>query len=144
MEIQTIFLCKTITSADAFNNYDAKFAGLHSFFPIDGKYPFNIDLPFYMLLRREHRGHEDEFSLHFNLIDRDGKSIGEPTNFHVKGVFPEGHMFISVVGKIHFVFASEGDYRLDIIADQEANPFLFQYSIEIISKDARGRQTVVI
>ena len=131
MEVQTFMLCKSIAKVGVGNEYDANSVGLHSFYSLDGKYPLEFEMPYFMLLRREYRGDENRVSLRFNIIDGDGNSVGEPKNVKAYGVFPAGHMFMVLVGKMKLSFPGIGDYRLDIMADEETKPFLFQYNVEI-------------
>jgi hypothetical protein len=131
MEIQTFFLCKNITQLSAAGEYDAHLVGLHNFYSLDGKFPIEFDISFFMSIRRETRGPEQTISLRFNLINSDGFTIGEPRNIKVGSTFPAGFMFKNFHGTIHFSFPAPGDYRLDITADEEINPFTFQYNIEI-------------
>ena len=131
MEIQSFFLCKTITQVSKASEYDGHLIGLNSFYSLDGKFPLEFDFPYFMLLRRETRGPEQTISLRFNLINGDGLTVGEPRNIKADGIFPAGFMFMNLLGRIHFSFPGPGDYRLDITADEELNPFTFQYNIEI-------------
>jgi hypothetical protein len=131
MEIQSFFLCKTITQVSKNSEFDGHLIGLHSFYSLDGNFPLEFDFPYFMLLRRETRGPEQDISLRFNLINSDGITVGEPRNIKTDDKFPAGFMFLNLMGKIHFNFPGPGDYRLDITADEESAPFTFQYNIEI-------------
>lgn len=131
MEVQTFMLCKEIRKIGIGSEYDAKLIGLHSFYSLDGSFPLVFRLPYFMLLRRPERGDVKDISLKFNLIDMDGNAIGEPRNVKAFGKFPAGHMFMTLTGTINFAFPQIGDYRLDITADEEIIPFVFQYDIEV-------------
>ncbi|MBW8035956.1 MAG: hypothetical protein FVQ79_10070 [Planctomycetes bacterium] len=131
MEIQSFLLCRELRKVGSGNEYDANLICLHSFYSLDGRFPLEFSLPYYMLLRRKTREGDETFSLRFNLIDSDGNRVGEPKDVKAISTFPNGHMFMSLQGTIHFSFPEIGDYRLDITADEEKFPFIFQYNIEV-------------
>jgi len=119
------------------SNFDAKMIGLHSFYSHDDKFSLDFQLPYFMLLRRPARNAEEDVSLRFNLIDLDGNPIGEPRNVKALGKFPSGFMFMTLHGTIAFSFPRIGDYRLDITADEDTMPFLYQYDIEVTENPER-------
>ena len=131
MEIQSFLLCKELRKVGSGNEYAANLICLHSFFSLDGTYPLEFSMPYYMLLRRNNREGNNTVSLKFNLIDEDGNKVGEPRDIKAIGDFPDGHIFMSLHGTIKFSFPQIGDYRLDITADEETLPSLYQYNIEI-------------
>ena len=87
-----------------------------------------------MLLRRNHRNYDEQFSLRFDLVNEDGLPVGLPKEFRHEGVFPSGKRFYQFHGNIKFVIPEPGDYRLDITADEEGNPFVYAYNIEATEK----------
>jgi len=95
-------------------------------------------LPYFMLLRRDHRAYDEKFSLRFDLVDEDGLPAGEPAGFKHTAVFPTGARFFWFYGEIKFVFPAPGDYRLDITADEEGNPFVYAYNIEATEDGGNG------
>jgi hypothetical protein len=131
MEIQTFLLCKSVTKAGAGAQYDGQLLGLHSFHPLDGRFPLTFSVHYYLLLRREARGHDEPATLLFNLIDQDGRPAGAPANFSATTVFPAGHRFFNISGSIEISVPGPGDYRLDVTAADQPEPFTYQYGIEI-------------
>jgi len=91
-------------------------------------------MPYYVLLRREQRMSDTRFSIRFNLVNEDGKKIGQPYNFVAAGVFPNGFRFMSLEGTIEFEFPKIGDYRLDITSDENIFPTKYHYNIEVTEK----------
>lgn len=134
MEVQSLVLCKELQKVGGGNEYNGELICVHSFYSIDGQFPLEFRIPYYMLLRRDSRGDGEEVSLGFNLIDFDGKKIGTPNDFKAVGQFPAGHMFMSLSGTIAFSFPEIGDYILSIIADDGMMPTEYQYHIEITEK----------
>jgi hypothetical protein len=130
MEVQRFMLCLALRQTTQ-GGFDATRVAVHSFYSKDGQFPLQFHMPFYMLIRRPDRGAEKAVTLRFNLIDQDGNPTGDPRNIKAIGSFPTGHMFINLRGTIEFSFPGIGDYRLDITADEETIPFLYQYDIEI-------------
>lgn len=57
-------------------------------------------------------------------------------DFVEEGIFPNGHMFMSLHGNIEFSFPKAGDYRLDITADENKLPTIYHYNIEITNRPA--------
>jgi len=131
MEIQSLVLCKELRKGGEGNSYDSKMIGIHSFFAKDGNYPLRFSIPFYMLLRREQRYTDETITIRFNLIDADGRNAGLPDGLAAKGIFPDGHMFMTLTGTIEFEFPAIGDYRLDVTADEEKLPSIYHYNIEV-------------
>jgi hypothetical protein len=84
-----------------------------------------------MLLRRYSRIGNEPISLRFNLVNENGINCGKPNNIFVTGEFPDGSMYWTITGNIFFSFPNKGDYRLDIISDEEKLPFIYNYNIEI-------------
>jgi hypothetical protein len=131
MEIQSFLICETVQYNAVVMQYEARGLCLHNFFSKDGVFPLIAPLPFFMLLRRGTRGEAEQISLRFDLVDEDGKRVGEPSNLRVTGEFPKGAMFMHQHGRIHFSLPAPGDYRLDITADEEKLGSVFQYNIEV-------------
>lgn len=131
MEVQTFLLCNNLAKIGPGCVYDAKMIGMHSFFAKDERFPLDCELPYFMLVRRSDRGTDVEISFRFNLVDKDGRAVGEPNNVRAKSVFPSGHRFMVFAGKMKLVFPAIGDYRLDITADEGKIPATFQYDIEV-------------
>ena len=133
IEIQTFFLAATIVQAGTGSNYDGKLVGAHHFFPLDSNFPLTSHIPYFLLLRRASRSHDEEITLRFNLLDQDGRTIGLPKEFVGRGVFPKEHKFMTLSGKIEFLFPADGDYSLSIVADEEKLPSTYTYDIEVTS-----------
>jgi hypothetical protein len=131
MEIQTFMLCKSLDQIGAGNEFNAHLIGLHSFYALDGSFPLEFDMPYFMLLRRADRNGTMPVPLRFSLINPDGRAVGQPNNLRADGLFPAGHLFMTLTGSIHFKFDAAGDYRLDITSDEDVSPFTYQYNIEI-------------
>jgi hypothetical protein len=131
MEIQSFILCKQISKAGAGDMLDGQWLGTRNFYPLQGQsYPLKFPMPFFMLLRRENRDIDEQCSLRVDLVDVDGRPAGQPSNFKVHAVFPAGERFFQLWGDVAFEIPSQGDYRLDITADEEGRPFLYSYNIE--------------
>jgi hypothetical protein len=113
---------------------DGHWLGLHSFFPTGSGYPLEFTMPYFMLLRRDHRAYDEQFSLRFDLVNEDGLPVGEPRGFKHQAEFPTGKRFFQYSGSIKFIIPAPGDYRLDITADEEGNPFVYAYNIEATDK----------
>jgi hypothetical protein len=131
MEIQTFFLTKQIEQIGTGSNYNAQLIGAHNFFPLDGAFPLNFRMPYYLLLRRTTRESSEATTLRFKLTDMSGNSIGQPRDIKAEGIFPKGHKFLILTGTIEFLFPAPGDYSLKIIADEEKLPSVFSYDVEI-------------
>lgn len=130
MEIQTFYLAMEIQEK-APGNYTTMTSCISQFSPSNGQFPFQMRLPYLMLLRRASKGPQETITLKFNLINQDGQSVGKPTNAKATGNFPRGHKFLALSGHIFFSFPDPGDYRLDITADEETSANLYSYDIEI-------------
>jgi hypothetical protein len=131
MEIQSFILCKEVTSAGVGTMFDGHLLGITSLFPTGATgYPLHGNLHFFMLLRRDHRGYDENFSLRFDLVDADGRPAGQPAGFKHTAVFPAGARFFHYYGDVSFDIPAPGDYRLDITADEEGTPFVYAYNIE--------------
>jgi len=137
MEIQTFLLAQTIEKVERgiSTNYNAANIGLHNFYAKDGKYPIEFNFPYYMLLKRVICENEEVITLRFNLVDIDGRKTGKPNDVCAEGRFPKGHKFMTVSGKIKFLFPRPGDYRLDITADENKFEGIYSYNIEIGKKE---------
>ena len=134
MEVQTFFLCENLQKIGSGNVWDVKKVALNSFFSIDGTFPLQVVLQFYLLVRREQRKNDEIITFRFNLVDSDGKIKGTPKDIFVTGVFPDGHRFKHFYGEMSFSFPEKGDYRLDITADESKLMSIFSYGIEITDK----------
>jgi hypothetical protein len=130
MEIQSFVLCRGIDSSGPDGPVNGRWLGLHSFLPTGSGYPLVFTMPYFMLLRREHRAYDEGFSLRFDLVNEDGLPAGEPHGFRHQAVFPTGSRFYQFHGNINIVIPAPGDYRLDITADEEGIPFVYAYNIE--------------
>lgn len=131
MEIQTFLLLERVENIGPGNTCNGEGLGLHNFYPLDGVFPLRFKISYYMLLRRESRENDVPYTIVFRLVDQDGRAVGEPNNLTVKNVFPAGHRFASLHGPMGFVFPGKGDYRLDLVADEHKDGFIYQYAIEI-------------
>ncbi len=131
MEIQTFLLAMKVTQV-ARNRYDVEQAALHCLeFPPESSFPVEFTLPALMLLRRGIGSAEAPFSLLFNLVDEDGRSVGRPNRLRAVGVFPAGPRFFYFPTQIAFAFPGTGCYRLDVTADEEFTGSVTSYNIEI-------------
>jgi len=131
MQIQTFLLATKVTRLPG-NRYDAESAGLHSLaFPPESSFPVRFTLPALMVLRRETASEGAPFSLLFDLVDEDGRSIGQPRRLRAQGVFPAGPRFFYFPTQITFEFPSPGSYRLDITTDEGLTGDVYSYGIEI-------------
>lgn len=130
MEIQTFFLAMEVQH-QAPGDYTTITSCVSQFSPSNGRFPFQIRLPYLMLLRRASKQGEETISLKFNLINADGQNMGKPANTRATGQFPAGHKFLALAGHILFAFPAPGDYRLDITADEEMSASLYSYDLEI-------------
>lgn len=131
MEIQTFLLCNSVTRNAQGTACNAEMLGVHSFFAVDGVFPLRFAMPYFVLLRRQDRSEVERFALRFDLVNPDGRPIGEPAGFSGTGAFPAGARFCTVTGTIAFAFPSIGDYRLDITADTHGIACVFSYDIEV-------------
>jgi hypothetical protein len=100
MEIQSFILCKEINPSGTGDMLDGRWLGIWNFFPVKEKYPVHGNIPFYILLRRDHRAYDEQCSLRFDLVDADGKPVGQPNGVKVSGVFPAGARFFHLSGYI--------------------------------------------
>lgn len=132
MEIQTFFLAMQLQKQGP-GDFTAVTPCVSSFTPPDGVFPFNVRLPYLLLLRRPSVEAGDEITLRFNLIDEDGRQVGSPSNVEAAGRFPGGHRNLLLAGQIAFTFPAAGDYRLDITADGDQ---LHGYNLEIGARPA--------
>jgi hypothetical protein len=131
MEIQTFLLGELITRAER-NRFDVQNAGLHSLgFPPESSFPVQLMIPALMVLRREIASDQAPFSLQFDLVDEDGRSIGQPRRILCRGVFPAGNRFFFFPTQIKFEFPGPGRFRLDITADEGLTGGLFSYGIDV-------------
>ncbi len=130
MEIQTFYLAMAIQERKP-GDYLTTTSCVSQFSPADGRFPFQVRLPYLMLLRRAGKGPEEEVTLKLNLIDQDGQSAGQPANARATGRFPAGAKFLALSGHILFAFPTPGDFRLDITADEETSAHLYSYDLEI-------------
>jgi hypothetical protein len=130
MEIQSFYLAMEIEET-APGNYTTMTSCVSQFSPGNGEFPFDMRLPYLMLLRRASKGPRQTISLKFNLIDQDGQSVGKPCNAKASGRFPASHKFLALSGHIFFSFPGPGGYRLDITADEDTSANLYSYDIEI-------------
>jgi hypothetical protein len=131
MEIQTFLLCKSVHKTSDGDTYVADHLGLHSFYPLDGIFPLQFSMSYYMLLRRIQRQGDENITLRFDLVDFDGRNIGQPKNVSAAGIIPNGHRFMTLTGHIHFEFPFPGEYSLDITADEHKLPSVYRYSIDV-------------
>lgn len=133
MEVQTFFLCNRIDSNNLPDNpFLCHRVGLHSFYPLDGVFPLDFTLKFYLLLRRESKELDEPITLRVNCVDMDGRTVPTPGNLLISGSFPKGKLFWELVGDIKFSIPKEGTYRLDITADEDKIPSVYNYKIEIL------------
>jgi hypothetical protein len=130
VEIQTFFLAMEVQQHGP-GNYTTVTSCVNQFSPSDGKFPFQMRLPYLMLLRRGSKGPGETIRLKFNLIDPDGQGAGAPSNLKATGHFPAGHKFLALAGQVLFAFPTPGDYRLDITTDAEMSANLYSYDLEI-------------
>jgi hypothetical protein len=134
MEIQTFLLATRVNRLPG-NRYDVEHAGLHSLgFPPESSFPVRIQLPALMVLRREIDSAEAPFSLRFDLVDEDGRSVGQPRHLRAQGVFPAGPRYFYFPTSIAFEFPGPGHYRLDITADEGLTGDIYSYGIEITQR----------
>jgi hypothetical protein len=136
MEIQCFMLCAALSKVGAEAVYDAHMIGMHSFFSRDGTFPLQFDTPYFMLLRRDTRELEQQFSLRFDLVDQDGRCVGEPNNARHNGVLPAGHRFYVLSGMMRLVFPGIGDFRIDVTADEDGLLSVFPYAVEVTERPA--------
>jgi hypothetical protein len=130
VEIQSFILCREVIPSGVGQMLDGRWLGVRHFFPIDTGYPLRFAMSFFTLLRREHRAYDEQCSLRFDLVDEDGKAVGQPNGVKATGVFPIGARFFHLNGLLTFELPAPGDYRLDITADEEGRPFVYAYNIE--------------
>ena len=136
MEIQTFLLCKEIQKTGTSGVYNANHLAIHNFYPTDGVFPLQFSAPFYMLLRRQQKDGDEQITLRFDLVDQDGRNIGQPENFKAAGIFPSGHGFLTLTGHIGMMFPKAGEYRLDITADEDKLATVYAYNIEVTGTSA--------
>lgn len=116
---------------------DGRVLGLRSFFPLPGnRYPLKFPMPFFILLRREHRDYDEQCSLRFDLVDADGRAIGKPVGDKASLVFQKREKFMHFSWTVTFEIPAPGDYRLDITADEEGRPFVYSYNIEATENES--------
>jgi len=130
MEIQTFYIAMEVQQQGP-GNYTTVTSCVSQFSPSDGRFPFQMRLPYLMLLRRASKVYQETIHLKFNLINQDGQSVGKPSNTRATGNFPAGHKFLALAGHILFSFPAPGDYRLDITADEATSASLYSYDLEI-------------
>jgi hypothetical protein len=131
MEVQSFILCKQISQSRIGDMLDGQWIGLRTFFPAPGQsYPLRFKMPYYLLLRRQRGDIDEQCNLRVDLVDTDGRLAGQPVNFKVRAEFPAGAKFFHFYGIVDFEIPTQGDYRLDITADEEGRPFLYSYNIE--------------
>jgi len=131
MEIQSFLLCGEVQHVAHSSIYHAQMIGIHSFHSLDGTYPLRLSSPYYLLLRREQRLGDEQFTVRFDLVDQDGRTAGEPRGHKYLGLFPAGARFYTLHGMVDLVLPAIGDYRLDIVADEESHGSVFPYNIEV-------------
>jgi len=131
MEIQTFFLAEQITRHPD-NRHDVQRAAL-AFFECTPQTPFPVRFTFpgLILLRRELIDGETPFTLRVDLVDEDGRPVGQPRGSLIEGVFPPGPRFYTLMGKFDFEFPRPGSYRLDISLDDEFAGNVFSYNIDL-------------
>jgi hypothetical protein len=135
MELQTFLLATKVTRVSD-SRYDVEQAALHHLeFPPESSFPVRFSLPALIVLRREIAAAETPFSLLFDIVDEDGRSVGEPHRLRAQGVFPPGPRFFSWPTLIAFVFPRPGRYRLDITADRGLTGAVYSYDIEITQRE---------
>jgi hypothetical protein len=134
MEIQTFFLATKVIRRGP-HRFDVEQAGLHTLeFPPESSFPLHIVFPALMVLRREIASTEAPFSLLFDLVDEDGRSVGQPHRLRVGGVFPAGPRYFHFPTQIAFLFPGPNSYRLDITADEGLTGSVYCYGIEITQR----------
>jgi hypothetical protein len=69
--------------------------------------------------------------LRLDLVDEDGRSVGEPHRLRTEGVFPAGPRYFYFPTVIAFMFPFPGSYRLDITADEGFTGGIYSQGIEI-------------
>jgi hypothetical protein len=130
MEIQTFLLAMEVQQHGP-GNFTTVTSCVNQFSPSDGRFPFQMRLPYLMLLRRGSKGLGETIRLKFNLINPDGQGVGAPVNVMATGHFPAGHKFLALAGQILFAFPAPGDYRLDITTADQMSDQLYSYDLEI-------------
>jgi hypothetical protein len=134
MEIQTFFLAERITRVGR-NRHDVQHAAI-SLMECTAETPFpcQFTLPALMVLRRESRTGNTPFTLRLDLVDEDGKLAGKPRRMLVKGAFPDGYWFFTLMAKIELEFPRPGTYRLDITPDEGLAGSIYHYAIDIVRR----------
>jgi hypothetical protein len=134
MEIQTFLLATKISRLPG-NRFDVQHAALHSLeFPPETSFPYRLALPALMVLRREVASGEAPIRLLFDLVDEDGRSIGQPSRFLFEAVFPAGKRYVFFPTQITFEFPNPGNYRLDVTADEGLTGGVYSYGIDITQR----------
>ena len=137
MEVQTFFLCTRLEQPDKKEDiYHCQRVGLNSFYPLDGVFPIRFSFPYYMLIRRESRDFDEEVTLRLNCVDIDGRILPVPGNIFIKGSLLKGSLFADLTGSISFEIPKAGIYRIDITADENKIPSVYNYTIEVHNQKA--------
>lgn len=140
MEIQTFLLAASINEMYPGNGniLNGTHIAADSFFPNNGQFPTEEQIPFLMVLRRQNPDADEPITIRFTLVDADGRPTGRPRDLVVEGVFPKGMKHWKWRGMIPFMFPGPGDYRLDITADENKIPSMYSYCIQVVPKDNGG------
>lgn len=128
LEIQTFLLAGSIQRDGEADGFNGRNIVMTTCYPADGIFPYREQLPCLMLLRRAVRGEEERFTLRMNVIDDEGESAGQAT---LEDVFPAGEKFLTLFGPIECEFPAPGDYRIDIMADEDKSATVYSYDLEV-------------
>lgn len=127
MRIQTFFLCNSISKNPLHHGWEGEKIGAHHFFPKDGQYPFCLQIPFFLLLSKQSRSHEKNFTLTFTLCNADKLPVGSPNGVITNGHFPAGHRFLEFTGYIDFEIPEKADYMLEIRINEKDDPYYYEF-----------------
>jgi len=136
MEIQSFILCAGITptAGGRIKMFDGQVMGIRSFFPNPGiNYPLRHPMPFFILLRREHKDYDEQCSLRFDLVDQDGKHIVPPLSGVVTIAMPDGQATETmnfVVNMQGLKIEKPGTLSIDLAVDGRHEMSLPIYIIE--------------
>lgn len=128
-EIQTFFVCREIAkNADGFNVAGAAINEI-----LTNIFPAQVQVQFFMMLRKENADAEPPVHADIRIHNQDGQMVYGP--FENDFVFAGNHRFAFVPGLLHVTFPVPDQYTITVLISSADHVAEYRYDLDLIHQD---------